>query len=321
MKNLFLFLPLLLSSFIINAQFADDMESYTDGEPIYEGHWSYWNCDNGGDGCAILSSSAQSHSGNFSGLIPNDGTTSAILDLGNKVFDLWAIEFFMYVPSNNEAYWNINNCNTTCDENNICTTICDEDWNIHFNFNKDLNSPGAGTITNSPLGDINFTFPHDQWFRVVIFWDFANGVNLGTWEMAIANLIVIPEGTVFTIEDGSYPSYPNGLGSLNFSSPGVNNNYFLDDLYYTDNWMTILENNEITNTNFNVFPNPVVDQLNINSEKTITSISITNILGQEVLNKDINSIEAIIDVSALQKGTYFLKVVIGNTTEIKKIIK
>jgi len=312
---------MFMASFVTNAQFAEDMESYTDGEPIYNSHWSYWNCDNGGVGCAIMSSSNQSHSGEMSGIIANDGTTSAILDLGNKIFDKWGIEFFMYVPSGKEAYWNINNCNTTCDGNDICTTTCNGDWDIHFNFNQNLATPGYGTITNSPLGDINFTFPHDQWFRVAILWDISNGIELSTWEMAIANLIVIPYLTPFTIEDGSYPSYPNGLGSLNFSSTGVNNNYFLDDLLYIDSWWPILSNNEISTTNIKVFPNPVVDQLSINSEKTITSISITNILGQKVLKKDINSIKATIDVSELQKGTYFLKIIIGNTTEIKKIIK
>ena len=73
----------------MNAQYTDDMESYTPGEPIFVNWWTDWGCG-GGPGCAMMSSDAQAYTGNQSGFIPGDGTTDAVLDLENKIFGEWA---------------------------------------------------------------------------------------------------------------------------------------------------------------------------------------------------------------------------------------
>lgn len=101
-KLLFLFI-ICLVGYTAFGQFTDDMESYIDGEPISGGHWTDFGCG-GGAGCSLMSSSAVAHSGSLSGLIPDDTTTDAVLDLGNKIFGIWHLEFWMYIPSGKEAF-------------------------------------------------------------------------------------------------------------------------------------------------------------------------------------------------------------------------
>jgi len=217
MKNTVLLIVFICSSFIVTAQFQDDMETYIEGEPISNAHWT--DLCGGGTGCSIISTSEEAHNGSLSGLIPNDGTTDAILDLGNKIFDVWCIEFFMYIPSGNEASWTVKDC----------VPNCTSDWDIIFLFNQDLNSPGEGKVINSALGEISFNFPHDEWFRVVMSWDISNGIDLSTWEASIDYQIVIPYGTNFTLEDDTTP---NSLGGVNFFSTGNNTTYFIDNITY-----------------------------------------------------------------------------------------
>lgn len=75
------------------------------------------------------------------------------------------------------------------------------------------------------------------------------------------------------------------------------------------------------NSNVKVYPNPVNGILNISFEQGISSVSIYNLLGQEVLTKTLNSTEGIIDVSTLASGTYMVKVISNEIIKTIKIIK
>lgn len=70
-----------------------------------------------------------------------------------------------------------------------------------------------------------------------------------------------------------------------------------------------------------VYPNPVSDVLNISLDREITAVSIFNLLGQQVIVKTVNANETTIDVSQLQSGAYFVKVMSGNEVKTSKIIK
>ena len=69
------------------------------------------------------------------------------------------------------------------------------------------------------------------------------------------------------------------------------------------------------------YPNPIQDILNITFEKTITSVSIYNLLGQKIISRSVNANQTSIDVSNLLSGTYFVKVIADNQTRIVKTIK
>lgn len=70
-----------------------------------------------------------------------------------------------------------------------------------------------------------------------------------------------------------------------------------------------------------IYPNPVHDVLNLTSDAAITSATLYNVLGQNVLSKNINSNEGQINLSSFPAGTYFVKIDTGNQTKTIKIIK
>ncbi len=70
---------------------------------------------------------------------------------------------------------------------------------------------------------------------------------------------------------------------------------------------------------FSVYPNPVKDIVNINYSQDITAVAFYNLLGQKVLERNVNATEGKVDVSALASGTYLMKV---NTSDnLQKTVK
>jgi len=72
---------------------------------------------------------------------------------------------------------------------------------------------------------------------------------------------------------------------------------------------------------FRLYPNPVQDKLNLRAQDNIENVSIYNMLGQEVLRQAPNKNSSEVDMSALQAGSYFVKVTIDGVTETKQVIK
>ena len=304
-KNYFLVAILSFVMVTMNAQFTDDMESYTDGEPIFEAHWTDWGCG-GGAGCAIMSSSAQAHGGTLSGYIPDDTTTDAVLDLGNKIFGEWGLEFWMYVPSDKEGYFNLQGT----------VPIGDGEWavgNIHFN--KDQLEPGVGVIDDSALGLVNFNFPHDEWFRVVMNWDINSGISLATWQFNVDGVDVLPAGTAYTSADGTSPS---ALGGFDFFSVNAGQQAWYDDFVYQDSFI-VLGNTDIEAKGFRSAMNN--GTLTLKAQENINSVAIYNMLGQQVYNANVNAMQSTVDMSNLSNGTYIVKVNINGTEGSVKVIR
>jgi hypothetical protein len=281
--------------------FTDDMESYTDGEAIYEG---WWTSGCGQDlGCALESTSTQAYSGDLSGLVPGDGTTDAILDLGNKINGTWGLEYWTYIQSDKEAFWGIKSC----------VPNCTEDWDIFTFFNQNLGSPGEGLVMNTMLGDISFSFPHDQWFKVIINVDLSDGMALGTWQYIINGIEVIPTGTPFRNSNNQIPA---SFGGINYFSISTNNEYYLDDFYYIEG--VILGTNEENNVGFKIYPNPSKEFIYIQSDEPLKNSTIYNVLGKSIIN---TSKSTTINISSLAKGIYFVLVETENGSSTQKLVK
>jgi len=80
----------------------------------------------------------------------------------------------------------------------------------------------------------------------------------------------------------------------------------------------ILSNNEFVSQNFNIYPNPTSDILNINLENNLVleQVTLYNNLGQIVKT----TIENVIDVSHLEKGLYFVEVTTNQGKATKKVV-
>lgn len=86
--------------------------------------------------------------------------------------------------------------------------------------------------------------------------------------------------------------------------------------------------NNLNNTDINLsdqglifYPNPAKDIINFKLHEEIESINIINIFGQEVLSKQINSNEFVLDISYLSNGTYIVKLNHNRNSKNIKLIK
>ncbi|MEA3445257.1 MAG: T9SS type A sorting domain-containing protein [Bacteroidota bacterium] len=83
--------------------------------------------------------------------------------------------------------------------------------------------------------------------------------------------------------------------------------------------------NEAKNTNWQIYPNPVEDNLKINfddqSEKN-NAISIFDFTGRQIMQINKNIVGLIsIDVSDLNNGIYFIQIESGKITSTSKFVK
>jgi len=69
------------------------------------------------------------------------------------------------------------------------------------------------------------------------------------------------------------------------------------------------------------YPNPVTNVINLSADKNLSSVSIYNIMGQNVFNKQLNAANYQIDMASLSAGYYFVKVASGAETATIKIVK
>ena len=70
-----------------------------------------------------------------------------------------------------------------------------------------------------------------------------------------------------------------------------------------------------------VYPNPIKNVANITSLEEMNTVSVFNLLGQEVMKKSLLSKEGKLDFSSLPSGTYLVKVTADHWTETLKVIK
>lgn len=76
-----------------------------------------------------------------------------------------------------------------------------------------------------------------------------------------------------------------------------------------------------TENNVIIYPNPAFNQLNINNNEPMDYAVIYDLIGKKVKTISINNTQAIIDVSSLEKGVYFLQIHSKQEIINKKFIK
>jgi len=82
-----------------------------------------------------------------------------------------------------------------------------------------------------------------------------------------------------------------------------------------------VDDNELNLSDVKVYPNPAKDRINLSSTNEISSMSVYNSLGQEVLRSAVNSRSFSLDVSNLHTGIYIVKLAVGQTVKTFKVVK
>jgi hypothetical protein len=90
--------------------------------------------------------------------------------------------------------------------------------------------------------------------------------------------------------------------------------------------LAVLVTINLSNANFEVngieyYPNPVINNLNLNYTQAIESVSIYNSIGQQIKFVEPNSPNSIIDMSSLPEGNYILQIVSNGKHHVIKVSK
>jgi type IX secretion system substrate protein len=165
-----------------------------------------------------------------------------------------------------------------------------------------LQLPNAGNI----IGADTVCYPLSG-FTVTILSDTATG---GTWSSSNSHFSVsggVVSDTFIIGIDTIYYIVSNTCGS--------------DSTSYPINVVGCPDEIKIVTSEINkvaLFPNPATVNLTISSTEKITSVTITNLIGQTVYNNNYHNEEVQVDVSGLAAGMYLVRV---NGSEVRKFVK
>ena len=247
-------------------------------------------------------SSQQAHIG------PNS-TQNCLLDLFNLTSGEYFLFLYMYIPAGSNASLNIQGETET----NAVTGFQGAGSGGAGIFNSDMmyfdgTIGPTGIFTDFTTGD-HGEFPLDEWFTFQINFDLDN----------VKYHIEQPyEGMTIDADPVSFQGDAT-LGGINLTSTDENTNYWIDLLLFLEPGIIAID--DFSSTNFKLFPNPVTDILNIESEASVSEIEVYNTLGKQVLKTRPNAISPSLDMSALSSGVYLVSVTIGNTSKIFKVVK
>jgi hypothetical protein len=207
-----------------------------------------------------------------------------------------------------------------------------------------MNPDYAGFTTNVLSYGYDFEYAADTWF-------FTRGLNLvagTTYKLSYKygassedypeNLRVAygtsPTSAAMTSEMAVHEGF---IGIVPFTNsvqftPSTSGVYYIgfqayseanmDHIFVDDIMVDVaLGTKGIDNASLSYYPNPVKDVLNLSFTTDITSIVIYNLLGQQVMAKDINAAKATVDMSALADGAYIVNVTAGSAIKTIKVIK
>lgn len=304
MKNKYLF-AVLLVSFIsnTNAQIIvdDDME-YPNGIPTSS---TWWDCNTS---CPIIVGPNAGHNSDYAGFISSDLAGPTGLFYTCLIFGTWTMAYSMNIPTGQGGYLIV-------EGNSFLITGESIVGNIYFN--DSLTTPGQGYLdrgTETSSDDIYFNFPHDEWFRVIMNFDLSTGIAAATWQMYVDGQEVIPSGTAFDENPGTFATCLGGLFFYPIS--GITGGYYIDDVWVADGAIAGIEENAVPS--FSIYPNPAQAELNILFEEEISEIKIYDLNGR-LLTEGVS--DKLVDVSKLASGVYFLELISINGKSVQKFIK
>lgn len=93
---------------------------------------------------------------------------------------------------------------------------------------------------------------------------------------------------------------------------------FVDNVYFST---TALSNQSFDIAKISMYPNPTSNMLTISSANKMDTISVYNVVGQEVMNVNVNADNTVLNVSGLQDGIYLVNVTSEGKVTTSKFIK
>ena len=305
-------LSLFVVPFAASAQvlYSDGFESFTAGSFIAASNgtnWSTWAAMPGGAEDAQVSA-AYAHAGTNSVAIiatsAAGGTTDLLLKLGDKITGVYALSFWMYIPTGKGGYFNIQH---------------NEDA-APAQYAIDVTFPADGSVLVD-AGDTATigTYPHDEWFNVLVAVD-LNGMN---------STLLVGNGALYSWASNTsnnVTTLNNKLGSVDFYAFAGGTDlgeYYIDDVEYVD--LTTIGFDELPSSKPNFFPNPTHADVTVrlanalSLQAIVQLIDVTGVVVATPLTIASNTLR--FDLSELADGVYFARIIDGGKQVVEKVVK
>ncbi len=301
MKKILLMAAAVAFTFSANAQFTDNLDSYSTG-PLFEGNWTTWDGMNDGDQNIVVTTDEFFSAPNSGNIGPEPGPQDAVLDFPGdvKTSGTWSVGFKMLINAGDAGYFNLQgnvNPNANANQEFTSNNVNFVDGTMRINPGTDVNVLVAGSV--------EVDYPTGDWFDVVSVVD----LDALTYEISVNG-----------VSSGVLPVGPeNNFGGVDFYASIAENNYYIDDVVFVEG--LILATNDFAASNFSVYPNPVQDRLNISSVNAVSSVVVYDVLGKVVLTATPGVVSPSIDMSALTSGAYLVNITIDGTSKTVKVIK
>ncbi len=146
--------------------------------------------------------------------------------------------------------------------------------------------------------------PGTYWFD----WDAAGSLASGPWAPPIA---ILGQGNTGNAQQSIAGVWQPLEDTGNFEPQGL-------PFDVTGTVLSLVDN---TFEGFSYYPNPTTNILNVNAKANIESISIFNVLGQELITVAPGNINAKVDMSGLSTGMYVMKATVNGTVGSFNIVK
>ncbi|MFZ4435201.1 MAG: T9SS type A sorting domain-containing protein [Flavobacterium psychrophilum] len=194
-----------------------------------------------------------------------------------------------------------------------------------------LNFVGVETV-NSQINATNMQYFHvDAWtpnmttFRVKLVDFGANGIYQGTpnddveYELSFTPVLNAWNSYDIPLSDFTGLTTRSHIAQLIFSgNPAGAGTVFIDNVYFRN---AVFASTTFDLAQVNMFPNPSSDLVTISAAKTMDTIAIYSIVGQEIKQIQPNTASATVDVADLQAGIYVVKVTTDGVTATSRLVK
>ena len=302
MRKIYLLAATALFALSANAQFTDGFESYDDG-PIFTDLWTTWSGTDTGTENVIVSDE-KAFEGSQSGLIGGGGAQDGILDFPGAAYTtgVYSLQMKMSIASGKTGYFNLQgNVDPNANANQQFVS-----GNINFTAGSMTINPGTD-VTVLTDGSNAVSYTENIWFDVLCVVD----LDAGTCEIRVDGVSsgVLPLGASAT----------EGFGGVDFfSSVADTNEMYFDNVVFAEGELGA---DDFSADVFTVYPNPVVNTLNIRSAASVDNVTIYDVLGKQVLSVNPDAISPSVDMSNLSSGAYLVNVTIGNASKTIKVLK
>lgn len=179
--------------------------------------------------------------------------------------------------------------------------------------NIDIVPIGIANTTNQTINNNDFS-------NIVLSSSNVSNSNF-TWTFTANNISGASNGSGTTIAQQLSLIDVNANGYVDYTITPINNTAIGNTFSARVNVQSTLNSETFIIDNFKLSPNPVIDNLNIESDNQIRNIRIYNQLGQIIFSNEINDNKRTLDLSNLSSGIYTIFIETNARTLNKKIIK